>query len=201
MPKRTCSIESCESPVVGRGWCRKHYLRWYKTGDPLKVRNEPIPLTERFWSKVARTEDPTECWLWTAGTDPGGYGRINTGSSTATSKNEPAHRVAWSLANGMEIPSGLHVLHLCDTPPCCNPHHLVLGTPAANVADMVLKGRHSRSTQTHCKYGHEFTPENTAWTKKGARRCRACRRIREWGAPDDRVLGREPAAEVAVPEA
>jgi len=30
----TCSIPSCESPVAGWGWCRKHYARWYRWGDP-----------------------------------------------------------------------------------------------------------------------------------------------------------------------
>lgn len=34
----TCSINGCENPVKSRGWCRKHYLRWYKTGDPEKIR-------------------------------------------------------------------------------------------------------------------------------------------------------------------
>ncbi len=32
-------------------------------------------------------------------------------------------------------------------------------------------------TQTHCKWGHEFTPENTYYRKKADkkhRRCRAC---------------------------
>ncbi len=30
-----CSIGKCESPVVARGWCRKHYNRWYEHGNPL----------------------------------------------------------------------------------------------------------------------------------------------------------------------
>lgn len=39
MDKPTCSIKQCESPVLGRGWCNKHYLRWRKHGDPLR---EPV---------------------------------------------------------------------------------------------------------------------------------------------------------------
>ena len=35
----TCSVPNCGvSPCVGRGWCRKHYTRWQRTGDPLVAR-------------------------------------------------------------------------------------------------------------------------------------------------------------------
>lgn len=30
-----CAIEGCEGPVRSRGWCRKHYDRWLRHGDPL----------------------------------------------------------------------------------------------------------------------------------------------------------------------
>lgn len=32
--QRTCSVEGCNGPHQGRGYCRKHYLRFYKHGDP-----------------------------------------------------------------------------------------------------------------------------------------------------------------------
>lgn len=34
MPNATCSIELCNSPVVARGWCSKHWQRWKNHGDP-----------------------------------------------------------------------------------------------------------------------------------------------------------------------
>lgn len=34
MPKATCSVDGCTSPIQARGWCPKHYHRWRRTGDP-----------------------------------------------------------------------------------------------------------------------------------------------------------------------
>jgi hypothetical protein len=55
-----------------------------------------------------------------------------------------AHRVAYALAAGVEVTSlgrWQFVTHTCDNPPCVNPAHLVLGTPASNRAEMVARGR------------------------------------------------------------
>lgn len=35
MANATCSIDDCEKPVKGWGWCRAHYERWKRHGDPL----------------------------------------------------------------------------------------------------------------------------------------------------------------------
>ena len=34
MPNRTCSIEGCERPHKGHGYCRPHLERWKRNGDP-----------------------------------------------------------------------------------------------------------------------------------------------------------------------
>jgi hypothetical protein len=133
-----CSIDGCTGAARARGWCRRHYLRWYKTGDPLTVRNLPERPEDRFWSKVERSQG---CWLWTGGANEHGYGRFQIGRSRDEASVELAHRYSWRLATALDIPPGLCVLHLCDNPPCVNPDHLVLGTQAANVFDMVQKNR------------------------------------------------------------
>lgn len=37
-PKSVCSIEGCERFVEGRGWCKLHWYRWRRTGDPLGIK-------------------------------------------------------------------------------------------------------------------------------------------------------------------
>ena len=53
-----------------------------------------------------------------------------------------AHRKVWHDTFG-PIPEGLCVMHLCDNTRCMNPHHLVVGSLAANNYDMWRKGRHN----------------------------------------------------------
>ena len=38
-PKKQCSINGCENQARGRGWCKKHWKRWSKYGDPLGKSN------------------------------------------------------------------------------------------------------------------------------------------------------------------
>lgn len=73
-----------------------------------------------FWAGVRKT---STCWLWMCNPDKNGCGRFRLG--TAGSKTVRAHRIAWELVHG-PIPAGMHVVHTCDEPRCCNPEHLIL---------------------------------------------------------------------------
>lgn len=89
---------------------------------------------KRLWSKVAIT-DKQSCWEWQAHRNNLGYGMFGIGQKVWL-----AHRVAW-LAVGGELPPGAVLLHSCDNPACCNPHHLSVGTQTDNMRDCIAKGR------------------------------------------------------------
>lgn len=116
-----------------------------------------------------------DCRVWALGVNSGGYG---------------PHKKVWQVVNG-EIPAGMQIDHLCRRRNCINPAHLELVTPSMNArrsaAPEVTRQRFA--TQTHCKHGHEFTPENTAYRritvqgyageKEMQRVCIQCRRAKE----------------------
>lgn len=80
-------------------------------------------------------DEVSGCWMWTGAKNPTGYGVIKV-----KGKQWSVHRYASTLADG-EIPAGVHVLHTCDNPLCCNPAHLRKGSHADNMADKRAKGR------------------------------------------------------------
>lgn len=122
------------------------------------------PPEERFWEHVEKRPGDG-CWEWTGGKTPDGYGGFD---------GHRAHRFSYTLVHGFLLPS-LCVCHKCDNPSCVRPDHLFAGTRTDNMRDMVAKGRSGHQKMTHCRQGHELTPENTVARPDGGRRCVTCR--------------------------
>ena len=117
----------------------------------------------RFWSFVSRGGDD-DCWPWLGGvSDNGystGYGHFNVGG-----KAVGAHRIAYLIVHG-KLPR-LNICHSCDTPLCMNPAHLFTGTQAANIADMVAKGRQAKGDRNGSRLHPEAMPRGDAhWTRR-----------------------------------
>ena len=91
-----------------------------------------------FWQKVDLS-NTRGCWPYMGFRKWDGYGWVQR-YVNGKPKNMTAHRYAWILTNG-PVPDGMHLLHTCDNPPCCNPAHLRLGTHDENMAEMAAKGR------------------------------------------------------------
>lgn len=132
-----------------RGMCRKCYQRWKKHGT-----TELPTATDRFWSKVEKTDD---CWHWTGYRNPAGYGQFGDGGKVYL-----AHR--WIVENERgAIPEGMTIDHLCRTTSCVRPDHLDVVSLAENIARTTgFRFTHyARGNRTHCKVGHEMTPANS----------------------------------------
>jgi len=89
----------------------------------------------RFWSKVAITANPNNCWIWKGAKSSGGYGCFGYNGKIYT-----ASRLAYQFHYG-DYDQSLLVCHKCDVRHCCNPNHLFLGTNVDNMQDMLKKGR------------------------------------------------------------
>jgi hypothetical protein len=91
--------------------------------------------------KRVRIDPETGCWEWQGTRNHKGYGRYHFTDETGVHTGS-AHRLALELRLGRPIRPGLHTLHSCDNPPCCNGGHLREGTVADNQQDAYAKGRH-----------------------------------------------------------
>lgn len=94
-----------------------------------------IAQLDRLLGNIDRSALLDDCWLWTGLVNRvTGYGNLHMLGEYGS------HRVAYRVFCG-PIEDGKNVLHTCDTPLCCNPRHLYLGTARDNNADRDDKGR------------------------------------------------------------
>jgi hypothetical protein len=168
-PPPTCPVPGCAKVrAEGHRYCSTHYHRVTRYGSFDAPRRTSA--SERFLSKVEKT--PT-CWLWRGAINWCGYGRLWIEGHTVM-----AHRFAYELFVG-PIPAGLDIDHVrargCTNRHCVNPAHLEAVTRRENTlrsTNVVARN----AVKTHCRHGHEYTPENTYFSKK-QRHCRTCRLI------------------------
>ena len=71
--------------------------------------------------------------------------------------------------------AGEYVLHANDDALDNRVENLRYGTHQENIQDSVRNGRHGATKKTHCKWGHEFTPQNTYPNGPRGRGCKRCR--------------------------
>jgi hypothetical protein len=154
-----CLIAGCQNPEFAGGMCSVHYNRWRMTGTIKGGYKARAPLSERVWRHID-VRGPDECWPWTGVGRISGYGCIGRGGRGG--EQILAHRAVWEVVHGpIPVGDGYHgtvVRHSCDNRLCCNPAHLVLGTQADNIEDMIVRGRQrsngAKAWATRCeRYG------------------------------------------------
>lgn len=132
----TCEAPGCDAVgKLRRGYCAKHYDRFRKYGNPLGTARRTTAEQERQWLITNSVVTEAGCWEWQRARMGAGYGNTRYQGKTINT-----HRLSYMLFVG-PIPEGMYVLHKCDNPPCVNPEHLWLGTPADNMRDRDAKGR------------------------------------------------------------
>ena len=158
-----CCVEDCTRINDSRGYCKLHYDRFMKHGDPLtgavQTRIEQFSSSYRV--------DTDGCWIWTRSLVTKGYAAFWDGQMVT------GHR--WSYEHFIgPVPQGLQLDHLCRVRACVNPEHLEPVTVAQNVLRGIgLSAINAR--KTHCKRGHPFDTANTYIASNGSRCCRPCK--------------------------
>jgi hypothetical protein len=109
------------------------------------------------------------CWKALVRLEADGYARIRMNG-----KRSQLHVYAWKIFRG-SIPQDLVLDHLCLNKACANPDHLEPVTRAENDRRARF---HYEARRTHCKRGHELTPENVklryVHPTRTDRQCRTC---------------------------
>lgn len=141
---KPCSIDNCNGNAHAdakgaRGWCRAHYHRWNRYGDPMGGRTR---LGEPYqWIVDHVAHDGNACLIWPYSAIASGYGLVKGGG-----KRLFAHREMCQLANG-EPPSSEHeAAHSCGNGHlgCVHPKHLRWDTHQGNMGDILLHDTHTR---------------------------------------------------------
>jgi hypothetical protein len=124
---------------------------------------------DKFLERFDLPVDPDDCWEWKGWKQEHGYGAIRVKNRNEAG-NFRAHVVALAIA-GIRAPEGDYVAHhVCGNRGCVNPDHL----------EWMTRTEHTKHHQgTHCKRGHERTPENTYYRNGKPYHCKPCQQERD----------------------
>ncbi|MBB3521072.1 hypothetical protein [Rhizobium sp. BK456] len=142
--ERICSISDCGKRRHGSRYCRAHYDRLRKYGDPLgggTFQGEPL----RFIHEVALHHVGDDCLTWPFGRNTSGYGQVWNGG-----KPFVVSRYVCELVHGAPPTPEHEAAHSCGkgSQGCISPGHLSWKTPADNNADRLLHGTHNRGERS-----------------------------------------------------
>lgn len=125
-------------------------------------------VSKRWSSKVEKSD--SGCWAWIGATTRNGYGQVYL-----KYEHILAHRLTWVAHHKRDVPEGLTLDHLCRNRACVNPAHLEPVPFRTNllrgVSPVAVNAR-----ATHCKHGHELSPDNLVERYLPEKRaCKTCR--------------------------
>ena len=180
---RTCTFVhpetgQCPEKYRARGFCRKHYLRFLRHGDPSITKH----LHEgTIWGRLEQKIEEVDhgfhqpCLEFTGSLDSGGYGQMRF-----EGKNNKTHTVSYEEHHG-PIPEGWQVDHMCCNKKCCNPDHLEALPREVNLAlgniphfkphYKLVSGLYSTEEEDTAN----MRKQRKHWKKLGVEVCQCCR--------------------------
>lgn len=133
-PGEECLWDGCGAEAETRQHCATHYEYLRRRGAFVGIPVEKPSVEERYLAKILPPNDDG-CKLWSASRNEDGYGIFRHNGRMHT-----AHR--WAYAHFVvTVPRGIVVRHNCDVRACQTIDHLLLGTQADNVQDMISRNR------------------------------------------------------------
>lgn len=180
--KKSCSVDGCEKGgQLRRGWCKMHYQRWKRHGDPLATKHREFctfdgcakehyaqgycTLHYQRWRKYGDAstlkavayESPEHAfsdrteWQGDCLVWVGPRNPDGYGSIRVNGVGVGAHRHAWERENG-PIPEDRVIDHICWNRACVNVKHLRLATLSQNCSH--LSGANSDNKSTGIRNVH-----------------------------------------------
>lgn len=137
----TCSIEGCGRPTVNKTglWCKRHYTRWWRHGDPLKRTRLACGEAEIFFQETVLPYSGDECLFW-----PYYTGRPRL---FRDGKHHLVARLVCIEEYGPPPTPEHEAAHSCGKKLCVAKRHLRWATREENCADKQIHGTMSRGEQ------------------------------------------------------
>lgn len=177
---RLCSISGCGKRHLARGYCRRHYSRWDRHGDPnyeppvrlcsvegcerlhdargycskhlARVRTHGFPEAHRSFAQIEFINTIALPWD-SEECCIWPFAIHSTGYAIASINGSQTHIHSYicELAHGPKPESGMHAAHRCGVRTCVSPKHVRWATPAENAHDRITHGTQTRGSQSNSR--------------------------------------------------
>jgi hypothetical protein len=138
MDGKICSIPDCGKPHDARGWCKTHYRRWLRHGDPLGG-GPTRGYVQGYFRDVVLPYAGDDCLIWPYKREKKGYAAFGAPLEAYGVRTAYVSRLLCAEVNGPPPTSEHEAAHTCGAGNrgCVTRSHLVWKTPVQNAADKI----------------------------------------------------------------